>query len=56
MQTLTISTPGTYAYCYRYSEDNGMTYVYGDLDANIVTIGSTNGFSPDQTGTIIVTP
>jgi hypothetical protein len=45
---LSVATAGTYDYCYRYAYGAG-PWVYGDLD------GSTNGYSVDQAGSLIVT-
>jgi hypothetical protein len=45
---LTVATPGTYDYCYRYSFC-GSAWVYADLDS------SSNGYSPGQAGALTVT-
>jgi hypothetical protein len=47
MARLTVAAPGTYDYCYRYS-NRGAPWVYGDLD------GSTNEYSPAQAGSLVV--
>ncbi|HEY3357529.1 MAG TPA: IPT/TIG domain-containing protein [Polyangia bacterium] len=46
--TLTVAGAGTYGYAYRFSRDNGSTWVYCDWD------GSGNGFDPAQMGTLTV--
>ena len=49
--TLTISTSGTYDYAFAYSGDQGNTWLYCDTNA-----GSTDGYSPFDTGNLIVNP
>jgi hypothetical protein len=46
--TITTSTPGTYAYVYRFSSDGGTTWVTCDLN------GSSDGFQRDQMGQLTV--
>jgi len=48
MGTLTLNSPGTYDYAYRYRIEGG-AYCYGDLD------GSANGYDPAQAGSLTVT-
>jgi hypothetical protein len=45
---LTPTTSGTYAYAYRFSVDDGVTWSYCDRD------GSTNGLQTDQLGVLTV--
>jgi hypothetical protein len=45
--TLTVTTPGLYDYCYRYSYYGG-PWLYADLD------GTNNGYSPGQAGALTV--
>jgi len=47
MASITVVSPGTYDYCFRYSF-GASAWVYGDLD------GSQNGYSPDQAGVLTV--
>lgn len=47
MSSLLVNTPGRYDYAYRYSYQSG-PWVHGDLD------GSTNGYSSDQAGDLLV--
>ena len=51
MATLTISTPGTYDYAYRYSGDGGVTWLYCDFGA-----GSSNGYAVADAGDLVVNP
>ncbi len=46
--TLLPNQVGTFDYAYRYSTDNGTTWVYADLD------GITNGYDPAQAGDLTV--
>lgn len=46
--TLTVQQAGTFDYAYRFSADNGNTWLYCDQD------GSDNGYSPDQAGDMTV--
>jgi hypothetical protein len=48
--TLTIATEGFYAYAYRFSGDNGNTWLYCDSD------GSDNGYDPAKQGELTVNP
>jgi len=41
-------TTGTFDYAYRYSTNGGETWLYADLD------GTSNGYSPDQAGSLTV--
>ncbi len=47
--TLTVARPGTYSYAYRFSDDGGVSYMYGDFDP-----GTADGFSTTNLGTIVV--
>jgi hypothetical protein len=49
MKSLTITTPGTYSYTYRFSEDGGFTFVYTDFNP-----GTSDGFSTGDLGTLTV--
>ena len=46
---LTVQTPGTYSYTYRFSDDFGYNFIYGDFDP-----GTANGFSVNDLGTLTV--
>ena len=46
---LTVSDPGTYSFTYRFSEDYGYNFKYGDFDP-----GTANGFSVNDLGTLTV--
>ncbi|GAP12334.1 glycosidase [Longilinea arvoryzae] len=46
--SLTPETVGTFDYAYRYSGNNGQTWVYADLD------GTANGYDPAQAGALVV--
>lgn len=48
MAQLTVPTPGTYDYAYRYSR-NGAQWIYGDQD------GSNNGYDVANAGDLVVT-
>ncbi len=52
MQDLIINQAGVYVYCYRFSDDGGISYVYGDNNGNTNQSGSTNGFNPIDIGYI----
>ena len=49
--TLTVTRPGTYSYAYRFSDDGGVSYMYGDFDP-----GTADGFSTTNLGTIVGIP
>ncbi|MFO0746289.1 MAG: MopE-related protein [Myxococcota bacterium] len=49
MRTLVIPLPGTYSYAYRFSDDGGTNYMYGDYDP-----GTADGFQKANLGTITV--
>ena len=49
-----ILTPGTYDYAYRYSLDGGNTWIYADLDGNDLGSTVSNGYSPSQAGSLLV--
>jgi hypothetical protein len=53
--SVTIHTAGTYSYAYRYSIDEGATWIYADLDGNNLGSNFTNGYSPSKAGTLTVT-
>jgi hypothetical protein len=46
---LTVPVPGTYSYTYRFSDDSGYNFIYGDFDP-----GTANGFSVNDLGTLTV--
>lgn len=50
--TITIDTPGSYAYTYRFSLDGGLTFSYADIDG----AGSNGGldFAPAEVGALTV--
>ncbi|MFC1890726.1 lamin tail domain-containing protein [Thermodesulfobacteriota bacterium] len=49
VQTLTVPTPGDYAFGYRFSIDRGHTYMYCDFDP-----GTTDGFDVEDLGSLVV--
>ena len=52
--TLTVDTPGTYDYAYRYQLESETTWVYADLDGNNFGSETSNGYSPSQAGDLMV--
>ena len=52
--TLTVDTPGTYDYAYRYQLVGNSTWVYADLDGNDFGSETSNGYSPSQAGDLTV--
>ncbi len=51
MATLNVATAGTYDYAFRFSADNGTTWLYCDLDG----AESASEYSPAQAGALTVT-
>ncbi len=49
MRSLVIGAPGTYSYTFRFSDDGGTNYMYGDYDP-----GTADGLSPTNLGTVTV--
>jgi len=49
LRSLLIPTAGTYSYTFRFSDDGGTNFMYGDYDP-----GTANGFSPGNLGTVTV--
>jgi hypothetical protein len=56
MATFTVMSAGSYSYCYRFSDDGGSDWIYGDCDGNLAQAASTNGFDPAGIGVLTVTP
>ncbi|MFH0990669.1 MAG: choice-of-anchor J domain-containing protein [bacterium] len=52
--SLTAPSIGTYSYTFRFSADGGTTWIYADLNGNYEGTNSSNGFSPEKTGTLVV--
>jgi hypothetical protein len=49
MESLTVTTVGSYSYTYRFSEDAGFTFVYADFNP-----GTSDGFSAADLGSLTV--
>jgi hypothetical protein len=49
MQILTVSQKGTYSFAYRFSDDNGFNFMYGDFDP-----GTADGFNVNNMGKLTV--
>jgi len=49
MRSLVIGAPGSYSYTFRFSDDGGTNYMYGDYDP-----GTADGLSPTNLGTVTV--
>jgi hypothetical protein len=49
MESLTVTTVGSYSYAYRFSEDDGFTFVYADFNP-----GTSDGFSTANLGSLTV--
>jgi hypothetical protein len=56
MATFTVMSAGSYSYCFRFSDDGGLDWIYGDFDGNLAQAASTNGFDPAGIGVLTVTP
>jgi bacillopeptidase F (M6 metalloprotease family) len=52
--TLTISSGGSYDYCYRYRLVTENSFIYADLDGNNLGAGGWNGYSSNQAGNLEV--
>ena len=53
--TLTVGTPGTYDYAYRYQLEGSNTWIYADLNGNDSGGGGTNGYTASQAGKLVIT-
>ncbi len=49
-----VDSVGTYSIGFRASVDNGLTWVYGDLDGNNLAGGGVSEFEADKAGVLIV--
>jgi len=54
--TLTVSTIGNYHYAYRFSMNNGETWIYADLNGNDTGSGGSNTYTSNQAGALTVVP
>jgi parallel beta-helix repeat protein len=52
--TVAVSRAGSYDYAFRFSKDDSITWVYGDLDGNNQGAEGTNGYTTDQAGDLTV--
>ena len=50
-QTVRVPAPGEYDFAWRFSRDDGMTWLYCDAEE-----GSANGYSPNSTGHLLSVP
>ena len=49
MRSLVIPVAGTYSYTFRFTDDGGTSFMYGDYDP-----GTADGLSPTNLGTVTV--